>query len=89
MNWKRLILSIVISTIILYLAIAAYILNKFPDYTEAFNPLWQIDGVLFAFGWSLGTLGYVILAVLVILFIAFVYWLIGKLSRKKKANGPV
>jgi len=84
MNWKRLILSIVMSTIILYLAMAAYILNHLPGDYKAFNPLWQIEVLLFAFGWSLGKLGYVILAVLIILFIAFVYWLIGKLARRRK-----
>lgn len=82
MTYKRLLWSIILSMAILYLATAILLLMN--GHEQAFHPYTQLNLWLFAFGWSMGNWGYVLMTALILLFIGMIYWLMGKFSNNRR-----
>lgn len=56
---KKNFLAIIITLLIMYLITASIMFDG--DHYAAFNPYWQVKLWLFVFGWSMGSIGYVII----------------------------
>jgi len=78
---KYTLISTAVTLLILYIGTGFLLLSDYGA-NKAFNPGEQINTWLFVFGWSMGKLGYVLMAFLILLFFVFIRWLILKISNK-------
>lgn len=78
MAFEKIVWSLIVTLAILYLGGALFFWEN--EVSQPFEPDTHIDMWLFAFGWSMGNLGYWLMAGLIALFVGIVYWLIGRLS---------
>ncbi|MBL1222614.1 hypothetical protein JET18_17305 [Chryseobacterium sp. L7] len=81
---KKSLLSFVLFLIILYalLLVIGSISAEDGHPEKALNIVNTATAILFSFLWSLGNWGYVLLAAILILLFAAIYWISGKLIKK-------
>ena len=73
---KKNFLAIIITLLIMYLMTVGIMFDG--DHYAAFNPYWQVKLWFFVFGWSIGYIGYVLMALLILLFFILIRWLLNK-----------
>lgn len=82
---RNTLISIAVTLVILYIGTGCLLLSD-SGIEKAFNPVEQVNIWLFVFAWSMGTFGYVLMAILIFLFFLLIRWLILKICKKMPAK---
>jgi len=76
---KRTVVSILVTLIVLYLGTGLVLM---PNNEHAFTVTEQANSWLFTFVWSMGALGYVVMAAVLVVVYLLIRWLLGKCYHK-------